>query len=74
MLQHLTTHAHPPRDSHTQAIKADEAEEAVKRMRENKYDFNDFLKQWKTVNNMGGMQARGRCVVLRCGAARLLIS
>lgn len=25
-------------------------------MQANKFDFNDFLKQWKTVNNMGGMQ------------------
>lgn len=25
-------------------------------MMEAKFDFNDFLKQWQTMNNMGGMQ------------------
>mmetsp|Transcript_6365 Transcript_6365/g.14123 ORF Transcript_6365/g.14123 Transcript_6365/m.14123 type:complete len:540 (+) Transcript_6365:46-1665(+) len=39
-----------------QAIKAEEAEENMKRMMESKFDFNDFLKQWQTVNNMGGTQ------------------
>ncbi len=28
----------------------------MKRMMESKFDFNDFLKQWQTMNNMGGMQ------------------
>jgi signal recognition particle subunit SRP54 len=23
-------------------------------MMSNKFDFNDFLKQWKSINNMGG--------------------
>ncbi|KAG1654699.1 hypothetical protein FOA52_003924 [Chlamydomonas sp. UWO 241] len=36
------------------AIKEDEAQEIMKRMMANKFDFNDFLKQWQTMNNMGG--------------------
>jgi hypothetical protein len=29
-------------------------QEIMKRMMANKFDFNDFLKQWQTMNNMGG--------------------
>lgn len=28
----------------------------MKRMMANKFDFNDFLTQYKTMNNMGGAQ------------------
>lgn len=28
----------------------------MKRVMEAKFDFNDFLKQWQTMNNMGGIQ------------------
>lgn len=28
----------------------------MKRMMSSKFDFNDFLKQWQQVNNMGGTQ------------------
>lgn len=28
----------------------------MERMMANKFDFNDFLKQWQTMNNMGGTQ------------------
>lgn len=31
-------------------------EEFKKRMDAAKFDFNDFLQQWKRVNNMGGLQ------------------
>jgi signal recognition particle subunit SRP54 len=27
-----------------------------KRLESNKFDFNDFLKQFKQINNMGGLQ------------------
>jgi len=37
-------------------VKKEEAEEQMRRMMANKFDFNDFLAQWKTVNNMGGLQ------------------
>ena len=37
-------------------LQAEEAEAALKRLKENKFDFNDFLAQWKMVNNMGGAQ------------------
>jgi signal recognition particle GTPase len=32
----------------------EEAQEAVQRMMSAKFDFNDFLKQWQMMNNMGG--------------------
>lgn len=35
-------------------IKEGEAEALTKRMMENKFDFNDFLKQFKMVSGMGG--------------------
>ncbi|GLC37601.1 hypothetical protein PLESTB_001669100 [Pleodorina starrii] len=38
------------------AIKEEDAKAAVERLMEEKFDFNDFLNQWKTMNNMGGMQ------------------
>ncbi len=28
----------------------------MERLLEEKFDFNDFLNQWKAMNNMGGMQ------------------
>lgn len=38
------------------AIKAEEAEALAKRIMEAKFDFEDFLKQYKLVSNMGSMQ------------------
>lgn len=38
------------------AFNEDDAKAAVQRMMEDKFDFNDFMKQWKNINNMGGMQ------------------
>lgn len=38
-----------------EAIKADEAEAAIARMMTAKFDFNDFLKQYKMVTGMGSM-------------------
>lgn len=38
------------------AIKEEDAQAALSRMMSNKFDFNDFLKQWQTMNNMGGAQ------------------
>ena len=35
-------------------IKADDAEAMMKKMMENKFDFDDFLKQFKMVSGMGG--------------------
>ncbi|GLI66763.1 hypothetical protein VaNZ11_010730 [Volvox africanus] len=40
-----------------QAIKKDEdAKKMMDRLLEEKFDFNDFLNQWKSMNNMGGLQ------------------
>ena len=56
---------------------ADEAEESLKRVMANKFDFNDFLTQMKMMNNMGGtkllkllpgMAKVGRWRVGLCGA------
>lgn len=38
------------------AIKEEDAKRTVERLLEEKFDFNDFLNQWKAMNNMGGMQ------------------
>ncbi|KXZ46551.1 hypothetical protein GPECTOR_42g758 [Gonium pectorale] len=38
------------------AFKEEEAQRAVERLMEEKFDFNDFLNQYKSINNMGGMQ------------------
>ena len=38
-----------------EAIKGDEAEAMTKRIMEEKYDFNDFLKQNKLMTGMGGV-------------------
>ncbi|KAL6746659.1 chloroplast SRP54 subunit of signal recognition particle [Haematococcus lacustris] len=38
------------------AIQADEAAALAQRLKESKFDFNDFLKQYETMNNMGGMK------------------
>ncbi|GFR45739.1 hypothetical protein Agub_g7155 [Astrephomene gubernaculifera] len=38
------------------SIKEEDAQRTVERLMEEKFDFNDFLAQWKTMNNMGGMQ------------------
>ena len=35
-------------------IKADDAEAMMKKMMDNKFDFDDFLKQFKMVSGMGG--------------------
>lgn len=40
----------------TEAIKEEEAASIAKRLMENKFDFNDFLKQYKLVSSMGTMQ------------------
>jgi signal recognition particle subunit SRP54 len=39
-----------------EAIKEDEAAAFAERLKQNKFDFNDFLTQWKKVNSMGGLQ------------------
>ena len=36
------------------SIKADDAEAMMKKMMDNKFDFDDFLKQFKMVSGMGG--------------------
>lgn len=36
------------------SIKADDAEAIMKKMMDNKFDFDDFLKQFKMVSGMGG--------------------
>ncbi len=38
-----------------ETIKADEAEEMTKRIMEQKFDFNDFLKQSQMMSRMGSM-------------------
>ncbi len=40
-----------------QAIEADEAQRATERLLAAKFDFNDFLAQFKMMNNMGSMGA-----------------
>jgi signal recognition particle subunit SRP54 len=40
----------------TEAIREDEAQAFAERLKANKFDFNDFLAQWKKVNSMGGLQ------------------
>eukprot|EP00967_Tisochrysis_lutea_P080074 scaffold109792_cov20-Tisochrysis_lutea.AAC.1 len=37
-------------------LNAEDAEATMKRLMANKFDFNDFLTQFKTMNNMGGAQ------------------
>jgi len=37
-------------------LQAEDAEANMKRLLANKFDFNDFLAQYKTMNNMGGAQ------------------
>ncbi|GIL65303.1 hypothetical protein Vafri_19095 [Volvox africanus] len=39
-----------------QAIKDEDAKKMMDRLLEEKFDFNDFLNQWKSMNNMGGLQ------------------
>ena len=36
------------------AINEDDAQAQLQRIMSAKFDFNDFLKQWKTMNDMGG--------------------
>ena len=38
-----------------ESIKADEADEMTKRIMQQKFDFNDFLKQTQMMSSMGGM-------------------
>ncbi len=40
-----------------QAIEADEAQRVTQRLLAAKFDFNDFLAQFKMMNNMGSMGA-----------------
>ncbi len=40
-----------------QAIEADEAQRVTQRLMAAKFDFNDFLAQFKMMNNMGSMGA-----------------
>jgi signal recognition particle subunit SRP54 len=37
-------------------LQEEDAQATMKRMMENKFDFNDFLHQFKALNNMGGAQ------------------
>lgn len=37
-------------------LQEEDAKRTVERLLEEKFDFNDFLNQWKAMNNMGGMQ------------------
>jgi signal recognition particle subunit SRP54 len=39
----------------SESIKDEEAEELTKRIMKAKFDFNDFLKQYKMVSSMGSM-------------------
>lgn len=50
------------------AIQAEEAAAIAQRMMENKFDFNDFLKQYKLVSNMGSM---GSLLKMMPGMAQL---
>lgn len=38
-----------------ESIKADEADRVMKRLMQNKFDFNDFLEQTRMMSNMGSM-------------------
>jgi hypothetical protein len=38
------------------AIKEEDSKRFQERLMANKYDFNDFLAQFKQINNMGGLQ------------------
>ena len=38
-----------------ESIKADEADEMTKRIMQQKFDFNDFLKQTQMMSSMGGL-------------------
>ncbi len=38
-----------------ESIKADEADQMTKRIMQQKFDFNDFLKQSQMMSSMGGM-------------------
>lgn len=40
-----------------EAMNDDDAEALMKRIMEQKYDFNDWLKQTKTMTKMGGMSS-----------------
>lgn len=44
------------------SLQEDEAAAAVQRMMADKFDFNDFMTQWRNVNNMGGLQVRAACM------------
>ena len=50
-----------------QAIEADEAQRVTQRLMAAKFDFNDFLAQFKMMNNMGSM---GAVMKMLPGAAR----
>ena len=45
-----------------ESIKADDAEVMMKRIMEQKFDFNDFLKQTKMTTGMGGMSSVSRMI------------
>lgn len=45
-----------------EAIQTDDAEVMMKRIMEQKYDFNDFLKQNKMTTGMGGMSKVSRLI------------
>ena len=52
-----------------EAIKADEAEEMMKRVMQQKFDFNDFLTQSQMISRMGSMGSitkmlPGVCILL----------
>lgn len=45
-----------------EAMNDDDAEALMKRIMQQKYDFNDWLKQTKTMTKMGGMSSVTRLV------------
>ena len=45
-----------------EAMKDDDAEALMKRIMEEKFDFNDWLKQTKTMTKMGGMSSVSRMI------------
>lgn len=45
-----------------EAMKDDDAEALMKRIMQEKFDFNDWLKQTKTMTKMGGMSSVSRMI------------
>lgn len=55
-----------------EAIKDDEAKAITKRIMEEKFDFNDFLKQSKMMSGMGGVSNLTKMLPGKFAAARPL--